>query len=62
MDLPRCPTHPEFQMVVRPTTHQTPEQLFCGVWYDCQACSQSVLFKGVQLDAHLASTPEVPHA
>jgi hypothetical protein len=54
MELPRCPTHPEFQMALRPDARQTYEQKFCGVWYDCLACSQSVLFKSKELEAHLA--------
>lgn len=55
MELPRCPTHSQFQMALRPAAHQTQEQRFCGVWYDCRACSQSVLFKSAELEEHLAS-------
>lgn len=30
---PRCRQHG--YMVLRPASRQTPEQQFCGVWYDC---------------------------
>lgn len=53
MTLPECPCG-HGAMHQRDTKRQTPEQLFCGVWYDCHECSSSVLFTSVQLQAQLA--------
>ena len=45
MKLPECPADANHgQLVLRPLDRQTPEQQFCGVWYDCQHCKSSVLF------------------
>jgi hypothetical protein len=30
-------------LVPRPLTHQTYEQKYCGLWYDCPFCLSSVL-------------------
>lgn len=53
MELPKCVEH-KIQMVLRPLAHQTPEQKFCGVWYDCPACTQSALFQSAGLRQQLA--------
>lgn len=45
MELPKCSEHGIY-MVLRPLACQTPEQKFCGAWYDCPACTQTVLFIG----------------
>lgn len=42
MELPKCSEHGIY-MVLRPLACQTPEQKFCGAWYDCPACTQTVL-------------------
>lgn len=52
MELPKCQTH-GIQMVLRPLVHQTPEQKFCGAWYDCPACTSTVLFQSPELRAQL---------
>ena len=39
---PRC-SWPHGKMVRRPKAGQTPEQLFCGTWWDCTRCHGSVL-------------------
>ena len=54
MELPQCPTPDHGHMAIRPTQRQTPEQLWCGVWYDCERCSNSVLFSSRELMDHLA--------
>lgn len=53
MELPKCHKH-GVQMGLRPLACQTPEQKFCGVWYDCPACTQSVLVESHELRAQLA--------
>lgn len=35
MELPRCHRH-DTQMEYRPIERQTPEQKWCGDWYDCK--------------------------
>ncbi len=52
--LPRCSEH-DVQMTLRPLAWQTKEQQFCGVWYDCPACTQSVLIKSKALEEQLRS-------
>lgn len=56
--LPKCPTH-NSQMSIRPTKHQTTEQKWCGVWYDCQeaGCTCSVLYPSKELEATSTTTP-----
>lgn len=55
MVLPACPADPAHgQMVLRPVDRQTPEQKFCGTWYDCVRCHSSTLFRSPELDAQLA--------
>lgn len=39
---PTCPLHKR-PMLLRPVASQTPEQRWCGVWFDCSACGNSVL-------------------
>lgn len=48
MELPRCPVH-GCQLEYRPG--RTPEQRFCGTWYDCPypGCAHSVLFPSEEL-------------
>lgn len=43
-------------MNLRPITAQTKEQTWCGVWYDCGVCSNSVLLMSDELMAHLERT------
>lgn len=52
MPLPRCKQHGE--MVLRPLAIQTPEQRFCGVWYDCPRCYSTHLYASPELEAQLA--------
>ena len=40
-------------MVARPDNLQTAEQRWCGKWYDCLACGNSVLVQSQELLAHL---------
>lgn len=44
--LPVCPAHGK-TMVLRPA--QTKEQDFCGTWYDCPQCANSVLIPSKEL-------------
>ncbi len=48
MEIPRCPEHGE-PMAYRPAG--TPEQAFCGTWYDCHhpGCTCSVLIPSREL-------------
>lgn len=52
MRLPRCKDHGE--MALRPISRQSPEQKFCGVWYDCPQCQCCVLFTSAELQRQLA--------
>lgn len=52
-ETPKCPTHAA--MVARPMTLQSVEQKFCGEWFDCPACHNSVLVPSPALLAQLAS-------
>ena len=47
MCLPKCKVHG--QMMLRPLKHQTYEQKWCGVWYDCPECANSTLFPSPEL-------------
>ena len=47
-----CPSH-RVPMVARPDNLQTAEQRWCGKWYDCLACGNSVLVQSQELLAHL---------
>lgn len=58
MELPRCTQGR--QMVLRPTNKQTAEQLFCGVWYDCEHCKESVLFMSQELQSQLSAFSHQP--
>ena len=51
MTLPTCKDHGEMQL--RDPKRMTPEQEWCGIWYDCQACSASVLFTSEELQNFL---------
>lgn len=48
--LPKCPTH-KMQMEIRSQKHQTYEQKWCGIWYDCiePGCYCSVLYESAEL-------------
>lgn len=51
----RCPNlQCNRPMVERPAANQTPEQRFCGVWWDCPRCGTSVLYPSVELEQQLA--------
>lgn len=55
MTIPTCPADPSHgQMILRPIERQTPEQKFCGTWYDCPRCHSSVLLRSPELAAQLA--------
>lgn len=41
-------------MVQRPLAHQTPEQRFCGAWWDCPYCTTAILFPSVACEQQLA--------
>lgn len=51
MMLPVCPHKEHGQMELRDTKHQTPEQKYCGGWYDClyPGCSCSTLMPSPEL-------------
>lgn len=59
MELPKCAEH-KIQMILRPLSHQTPEQIFCGTWYDCPACTQTVLFQSAALLQQLEEMKSSP--
>jgi hypothetical protein len=46
-----CRTHPDQRLIVRPLERQTPEQRWCGTWYDCPVCHYSVLVLSAELQA-----------
>lgn len=50
MSLPKCSTHGE-QMILRERV--TEDQNFCGTWYDCPKCENSVLFPSKELTSFL---------
>lgn len=56
--VPPCSEH-GVQMTLRPIAQQTAEQKFCGVWYDCPACTQSVLIKSKALDEQLKTMKNI---
>ena len=54
----RCPN----QLCARPMVQRsnrgagsTPEQAFCGAWWDCSYCWTAVLFPSPELTAHLTA-------
>lgn len=49
--LPECYEHG--QMLLRPKEHQTYEQAWCGTWYDCGKCCNSVLYPSKELTEFL---------
>lgn len=56
---PVCPSSPDHGRLVLRDRVGTPEQAWCGAWYDCAdpRCSSSVLFPSPELRAeHLASS------
>ena len=70
---PRCPARPEHgPMERRPRRGQTPEQRYCGDWWDCRnpGCTSAVLVPSPELIAWLAwldarrdkSKPKQPEA
>ena len=48
--LPKCPNHNEEMLWQNPATE---EQRFCGTWYKCPKCGNSVLFPSFELRAFL---------
>lgn len=53
MALPHCPKDSEHgQMMLR--ERMSPEQEWCGVWYDCAHCKSAELFPSAALLAHNA--------
>jgi hypothetical protein len=57
MALPMCPSGKEGhgRMHLRPPHRQSKEQLWCGVWYDCDKCTSSTCYQSQELRAFLAS-------
>lgn len=51
MPLPKCQEHGTMELQ-KPGTR---EQAFCGTWYRCTRCTNSVLFTSPELEAQLAS-------
>ena len=47
MLIPQCP-HCKKQLSLRPEGRQTPEQKWCGTWYDC-TCGYSLLIESNEL-------------
>lgn len=54
MALPKCPAH-DRTLELRPDNLQTPEQRWCGLWYDCpsEGCGNSYLDESPELAAFL---------
>lgn len=52
---PECVTHKR-SMLPRPVHSQTAEQRWCGTWYDCAACTNSVLLPSAALTQHLGAS------
>lgn len=48
-------------LVLRPLSRQTPEQRFCGIWYDCPHCHFSKLIPSKGLLAQLAAQTVIQH-
>ena len=48
--LPKCPNHGEEMLLQNPGTE---EQRFCGTWYQCPKCKNTVLFPSFELRAYL---------
>ena len=48
----KCPTH-NTDLIARPKARQTPEQLWCGDWFDCESCGYSELEQSTELSAFL---------
>lgn len=53
--LPVCPTHGE-QMILQ--TPRTAEQEYCGTWYRCPQCENTVLYQSKELLCFLAAQTE----
>ena len=56
--LPVCPTAADHgPMTLRPSAIQTPDERWCGTWYDCtgRRCWSSVLWPSPALTLFLAS-------
>ena len=51
---PHCPTHKR-PMQPRDDKLSSAEQRWCGRWWDCTACTNSVLLPSAELTAHLAA-------
>src|SRR5690606_23509616 len=49
-----CPSNPDHgPLEPRPLERQTPEQKWCGTWFDCTRCSSSVLVPSPELTKFL---------
>ena len=55
-DAPTCPIG-HGPMVLRPIGQQTPEQRWCGTWWDCESCRSSVLIPSPELAAQMKENP-----
>lgn len=51
---PHCPTHKR-AMQPRDDKRSSAEQRWCGRWWGCTACTNSVLQPSAELAAHLAA-------
>lgn len=49
---PQCPTHKR-SMLPRDDKLSSAEQRWCGKWWDCTVCTNSVLQPSAELAAHL---------
>lgn len=47
-DVPTC-SYKHGPMVARDLATQTYEQMFCGLWWDCQSCNSSVSYTSREL-------------
>jgi hypothetical protein len=50
-EINECPQHGPLKP--RPKERQTPEQLWCGEWFDCEKCRYTSLVRSPELIAQL---------
>lgn len=48
--------------IPRPSESLTPEQQWCGTWYDCPHCSSSVLVMSLDLKVYLDAQADLPRS
>lgn len=48
MPLPICKKKGHGQMILRPLNRQSKEQKWCGAWYDCLYCGNSVCYPTIE--------------